>query len=440
MYYALREVLGGLIILVILVGLIFRSRYFHNVPIWTIMSLAAFIAIVGGLVKPNNVESYVNWDVILFLIGMFSIGALAEESGLLEYVTYAIAYRVNDRLMLVVALTAALGLMAALTVNDAVAAMGSMIIVPMAKMIGIDPELAILVLAFSITIGSTMTPLGNPQNMLIAIGSGVRAPLSTFLLYLGVPTVVNLLVTGYILAKIYGVSHGKVTLYKVPEEAIKSRRDAMLAAAAIIIVIAALAVDDALELLRRPALTEIGVIPFTVAAIIYVLSSNPRDMISRVNWSTILFFIVMFIAMAGVWDSGVLLPLMHAFLPAVSGTVDDAIRITASSLVLSQVLSNVPFVELFMIYMQSIGFASSNYLAWLTLAMASTIAGNLTILGAASNVIILETTEARYGVSVSYWKFMKIGSLVTLINVIIYLAYIIPLALVLHIITGSLAF
>nr|WP_148217079.1 SLC13 family permease [Acidilobus saccharovorans] len=430
LYGHVKELAGGAIIALILGGLMFRSRYFHNLPIWTFMSFAAFIAIVSGLVKPNDVEDYVNWNVILFLIGMFNIGALAEESGLLEYVTYYIVYKVRDRVRLIIVLTIALGVMAAIVVNDAVAAMGSLIIVPLAKVIGVDPELAILMLAFAVTIGSTMTPLGNPQNMLIAVSSGVQAPLSTFVIYLAVPTMVNLAVTGYILAKIYGVKGGPVKLpYRIPEEAIRNRRDAMLAALSLVVIIVALTVNDMLELMRRPAITEIGIIPFTVAAATFILSSDPRETIRRVNWGTILFFIVMFIAMAGVWNSGILTSLFRYLLPGVGSPLNDFIRITASSLLFSQLLSNVPFVELFIIYMQSIGFSGANYMAWLTLAMASTIAGNLTILGAASNVIILESTEARHGVSVSYWKFMIVGALVTLVNVAIYAAYMIPLSM-----------
>lgn len=425
-----RELAGGAIVALILGGLMFRSRYFHNLPIWTFMSFAAFIAIVSGLVKPNNVEEYVNWNVILFLIGMFNIGALAEESGLLEYITYYVVYKVRDRVKLVVVLTVALGIMAAVVVNDAVAAMGSLIIVPLAKAIGVDPELAILMLAFAVTVGSTMTPLGNPQNMLIAVSSGLQAPLSAFVAYLAVPTLINLVVTGYILAKIYGVRGGPVKApYRIPEEAIRNKRDAILAASSLLVIIVALTVNDLLELMRRPAISEIGIIPFTVAAATFILSSDPRETVRRVNWGTILFFIVMFIAMAGVWNSGILLPLFRYLLPGVGGPLDNFLRVTASSLLLSQLLSNVPFVELFIIYMQSVGFSGANQVAWLTLAMASTIAGNLTILGAASNVIILESTEARYGVSVSYWKFMAVGSLITLVNVAIYSAYIIPLSM-----------
>ena len=417
---------------VILVGLIVRAR-FKNIPIWAIMAFAAFMGIAAHVVNTDEIETHVDWDVILFLIGMFSIAAMAEESGLLEYLFSLVIYRARTKRVALYLLTMTFGLLAAIAVNDAVAAMGSIIAVPVAKALSLDPELVVLVLAFSVTIGSTMTPIGNPQNMLIAVQSGVRAPLTTFLLYLAPPTIVNLVVTAYLLDRLYGVRPEPLKApYRIPEEVIRNRRDAYISGLSLVTVIALLAVNDYLELRGRPLVRDIGVIPFTVAAATYIASSNPREIIRRVDWSTILFFIVMFIAMAAVWYSGILTPLFQALLPRLSEGVWSALRITAASLVYSQVLSNVPFTALFVPYMQRLGFTGSNALAWTTLAMATTIAGNLTILGAASNVIILESIESRHGVTVSYWKFMKVGALVTLINIAIYLAYMVPLSLILH--------
>jgi Na+/H+ antiporter NhaD and related arsenite permeases len=181
-----------------------RAR-FKNVPIWAIMAFAAFIGIAAQVVNTNEIETYVDWDVILFLIGMFSIAAMAEESGLLEYIFSSVIYRARTKRAAMYLLVITFGLLAAIAVNDAVAAMGSIIAVPVAKALSLDPELVVLVLAFSVTIGSTMTPIGNPQNMLIAVQSGVRAPLTTFLLYLAPPTIVNLVVTAYLLDRLYGV-------------------------------------------------------------------------------------------------------------------------------------------------------------------------------------------------------------------------------------------
>ncbi len=418
--------------LVVLVGLMARAK-FKNTPIWTIMAFAAFIAIAAGLVSANQIETYVDWNVVLFLIGMFSIGALAEDSGLLEYLFTRFTYKARSPRALLYLIVLLFGVLSAVAVNDAVAAMGSAIIVPLARAASLDPELAVLALAFAVTIGSTMTPLGNPQNMLIAVQSGVKAPLTTFLLYLGPPTLLNLVITAYILERLYHVGRGFTMPHRIPEETIRNRRDAYISGVSLVVVLALLAVNDYMELRGRPLVSEIGVLPFTVAAATYIASSRPREVIRKVSWSTVLFFIVMFIAMAGVWYSGILIPLFRLALPKRYPGYQSALRITAASLAYSQMLSNVPFTALFIPYMQGLGFSSADPVAWTTLAMATTIAGNLTILGAASNIIIIESVESEYGITVSYWRFMKAGVLVTLVNVAVYLAYMIPLSMLVHI-------
>ena len=86
-------------------------------------------------------------------------------------------------------------------------------------------------------------------------------------------------------------------------------------------------------------------------------------------------------------------------------------------------LSNVPFVKLFITYMKNLGHTGSDTSPWITLAMASTIAGNLTILGAASNVIVLEVLESRMGTTITFTEFLKIGAVVTIINTLIYMPF-----------------
>jgi len=95
---------------------------------------------------------------------------------------------------------------------------------------------------------------------------------------------------------------------------------------------------------------------------------------------------------------------------------------------MSQLLSNVPFTKLFLDYTKSLGYSALDVKSWITLAMASTIAGNVTILGAASNVIILEVLGARYGRTISFTEFLKISSIVTATNIAIYTAFLLLLA------------
>jgi Na+/H+ antiporter NhaD/arsenite permease-like protein len=388
------------------------------------MALASFIVVVSGIVPIDQVGTVIDLNVVLFLVGMFSLVSLAESSGLLGYFTSLMLFRVRDVGALIYVSAFVFGILSAMAVNDTIALMGPPIAYSIAKTAGINPGAMYLLLAFSITIGSVMTPIGNPQNVLVAIQSGINAPFVKFVEYLAIPTLLNLFITAYIIKKIYGIGSPRLDLSAIPREEILSNRDAALSLVGIIAAITWLVINDLMELMKLPHIRERGFIPFIVAAGIYIFSSNPRKTLSSIDWGTIVFFITMFITMEGIWRSGILQPLLTLFLPGKVGGIEEISLISAISLLLSQLLSNVPFTRLFIQYMHQLGYGGNDVEAWITLAMASTIAGNLTILGAASNIIILESLETRFGASISFTRFLKIGSIVTAINLGIYIPYI----------------
>jgi Na+/H+ antiporter NhaD/arsenite permease-like protein len=209
----------------------------------------------------------------------------------------------------------------------------------------------------------------------------------------------------------------------VPHELIRDRRDAVLAGLGLLTAVVALVANDLAELLGPPHVTHRGFIPFIVAAGTYVVSRNPRAVLAGVDWGTIVFFIAMFITMEGVWRSGILQPLLALVLPVRLGEVESVLAVTLLSILLSQVLSNVPLVKLLIEFLKSCGYGPSDTNVWLALAATSTIAGNLTILGAASNIIVLETLESRMGTSITFTEFLKVGAVVTLVNTLVYLPF-----------------
>jgi len=226
--------------------------------------------------------------------------------------------------------------------------------------------------------------------------------------------------------KVFRVEKRRIEVGLIPHEAIRSKRDAILAGIGIILTVALLVINDVFQLLGLPHIESRGLIPFVVAAGVYIFVSNPRATLAGIDWGTIVFFITMFITMEGVWRSGVLQPLLNIVLPSKDTTVIGLVKISIISIILSQVLSNAPFTKLFISYMKSLGYTGSDASSWLALAMASTIAGNLTILGAASNIIVLEVLESRMGTTITFGEFLKIGALVTTVNTLIYHSWLYP--------------
>ncbi|MGC8973468.1 MAG: SLC13 family permease [Thermoproteus sp.] len=417
-----QQTIAAVALAVLIGGLVVKSR-FPRVPAWSIMAFTSFVVVVGGLLPIGELGAAVDLDVVLFLIGMFSIVSMAESSGLLDAVAYWFLARAGSTRRMLILLSLLFGMLAAFTVNDAVALMGPAIVATAARIAGVELEPLVLLLAFSVTIGSVATPIGNPQNVLIAVQSGIAAPLLTFLKYLLAPTLANLLALSVLISKWYGIPDRKINAVFVPAEFIKNRRDAYLAGGALISVVAALLINDILTLMGLPHVENIGFIPFVVAAAVYIFSSEPRKVLEGVNWGTIIFFITMFITMRGVWNSGLLQPAVGALLPEREGPILGIPAITVESLLFSQALSNVPFTELFIQYMKTAGYGPRDVWSWLTLATAATIAGNLTLLGAASNIIILEVVESRYSKTIKFGEFAKRGVVITAVNMALYLPF-----------------
>ena len=101
-------------------------------------------------------------------------------------------------------------------------------------------------------------PIGNPQNVLVAIQSGMNAPFIKFVEYLAIPTLINLYITAYLIKRIYRIGSPRLDLSAVPREEILSSRDAILSLIGLIAAVAWLVINDVMELVGLPHISERG--------------------------------------------------------------------------------------------------------------------------------------------------------------------------------------
>ena len=145
-----------------------------------------------------------------------------------------------------------------------------------------------------------------------------------------------------------------------------------------------------------------------------LLSKRRTEVVKNIDWTTLVFFVSMFVLMGSVWISGTCQELLSRMSPQL-GSVPAILTL---SIILSQLISNVPFVALYLPAMGG-GVSQEQLMA---LAAGSTIAGNLLILGAASNVIILQNAE-KEGETFSFVEFAQIGILICVLDAIIYFIF-----------------
>lgn len=398
---------------VVLVLIAVRRVGSLRIAIWQAMVGGAVVVLATGEVTPIEAAASIDIDVMVFLLGMFLVGQALTESGYLYKLAYDLFCRLHSAAALVAAVLVATGITSALLMNDTLAVVGTALVLRLAREHRLDNRLMLMALAFGVTTGSVMSPIGNPQNLLVATRGPVEAPFLTFLTALGPPTLVALALAFLVLRIVFRAAFHDSPLVHAP---VKVKDPALGRLARLSLVLLALAVGMRIVLTGIGADTQMPLAAIAIVAALPVLASPRRwRLLRHVDWATLAFFAAMFVLMDSVWRNG---------LAELAGTIGlDELRtlpaVLGVSALASQVVSNVPLVAL---YLPVLGLQGASEPLLMALAAGSTIAGNLLIIGAASNVIVVQGAE-RNGAHLSFWDFARVGIPLTLLQLPVYLLY-----------------
>ena len=187
----------------------FRQVGGTKLHIWHIMLLGALTVLLSGEISPYDGLKSINSDVMIFLFGMFVIGEAMHRSGFLLHLSYSLSGRAKSLDHLILLILFGTGILSSFLMNDTLAIIGTPVILYLARSQSISPRLLLLSLAFGVFTGSVMSPIGNPQNLLIAINGDFANLFLTFIQYLFVPTLVNLFLA-YLLLRVFYKSQFKI--------------------------------------------------------------------------------------------------------------------------------------------------------------------------------------------------------------------------------------
>jgi Na+/H+ antiporter NhaD/arsenite permease-like protein len=401
-----------IVLLVVFVLIAVRQIGRFRFQIWQVMLLGALTVLLTGQISPANALKAINPDVMIFLFGMFVVGQALEESGYLSHLSFRLFGRTKSLDSLLLLILFGTGLLSAFLMNDTLAIIGTPVMLQIAGKTGIRPKLLLISLAFSITIGSVMSPIGNPQNLLVAINGNITNPFITFFRYLAVPTLINLFLA-YLILRFFYRDHFKNEPLNYSADPITDPKLAQLSKVSLIVIVILVLAKIITALLGLGIDFRLTYIALAAALPIILLSPRRLRVVRRIDWFTLIFFAAMFVLMESVWDSG--------FFQNVIADLHLNLRfvgiIMVVSVALSQLISNVPLVALYLPVLSHLGAATKEMMA---LAAGSTIAGNLSILGAASNVIIIQNAERKAGETLTFWEFIKIGIPLTVVNILVY--------------------
>jgi Na+/H+ antiporter NhaD/arsenite permease-like protein len=362
--------------------------------------VGACLMVASGVVPLQEAYQAVDLQTITLLLGMMIVVANLRISGFFALVNAWVARRVHRPLLLLAAIVAVSGVFSAFLVNDAICLVMAPLVLELTLGQKRNPVPYLLAVAMASNVGSTATITGNPQNMMI--GSFSRIPYPQFAAALAPVALVGLLLTVALLAVLHRSElRGGVQDARVPR--LRINHVLMIRA------LTATALVVALFFAGQP--------PAKAAIIVGALLLLTRRMKSarvyaEIDWSLLLMFAGLFIIVAGAERELLTAQAIDAVGRLQLSTVPVLSIVTA---ILSNLVSNVPAVLLLKPFVAAL---PDHDRAWLVVAMASTLAGNFTVLGSIANLIVVEKA-ARRGVVIGFWDYFRVGAPLTVLTLMV---------------------
>jgi Na+/H+ antiporter NhaD/arsenite permease-like protein len=353
--------------------------------------LGAIACVAFGVLSPEGAVDAIDGSTILLLFGVMGMGTFLSLDGFLEQLEDRLVRWARTPTRLLGGIVWSAGLLSALITNDAVCVLGAPLLVRIIQRHRLPALPMLLALATGANTGSVATLVGNPQNMLC----GVLGDLSyaEFALVMVPVALVGLAINHALLWGMYRSALGDVEMTSVEPTPI--RRPAMLTTT-VLLLTAALYSSG----------TDLGWTAVSGFVVLLLLHRrDTREVWARIDWSLLVFFAALFVAVAGLMASGAPAAFFERF-PLASGDASwmGWSRLSLIFLVGSNIVSNVPFI--LVVREQMAGLPDAR-LGWEMLAMASTFAGNLTLLGSVANVIVAESGREVGGMS--FFQHLRVG-------------------------------
>jgi Na+/H+ antiporter NhaD/arsenite permease-like protein len=356
---------------------------------------AAFM-VAFHVVTPERAYAMVDLGTLVLLFGTMVLVGHLRLAGFFRWVAAAVTRRASSPRQLLAGLVAVSGLLSAVFVNDTICLALTPLVLELSAALGVRATPYLLALATASNIGSTATLTGNPQNMLIGVASGVRY--RDFFAALAPVALLGLVIDFAVIAVVYRRELARPFPARAEPRARLHPFLTLKSLAAAVAMIAWFFAG-----------ANVSMVAFTAgAALLLTRRVKPEKVFLEINWNLLLLFAGLFVVVGAAREAGVtgaLFDLMHA------RQVRGVASLATAAAALSNLVSNVPAVMLFIPLVPEL---PDPHRAWLTLAMASTLAGNLTLVGSIANLIVVE--GARKLCPISFREYLEVGVPVTLLT------------------------
>lgn len=364
----------------------------------TIALVGATVLIAIGVIPLEQAYRAIDWNTIVLLFAMMVLNVNLRIAGFFHLVTSHVVKLARTPRRLLALVIAVSGVLSAIFLNDTIALMMTPLVLELVLSLRRNPLPYLVALVTAANVGSVAAITGNPQNMLVGISSGIS--FVQFTAALAPIALAGLGVIWLVMIAVYRAEFAPAVLSGdfalPPQEYRPLLRKAMIATALMLVALVAGAPIPLAAL---------------VAAALLLISRrrDPEAVFEGIDWGLLVFFASLFVVTGAIETSGLGQGLFAWLRPWADG---GPAKLTVVSLILSNLVSNVPAVMLFRPIVPTL---AEPHIAWLTLAMATTLAGNLTLLGSVANLIVAEIAKRR-GVHLSFGEYLKAGTPIAILT------------------------
>jgi Na+/H+ antiporter NhaD/arsenite permease-like protein len=363
--------------------------------------IGAVLMVAFRIVGPQQALQSVDFATIVLLFSMMLVVANLRTGGFFERMAEWTIERLHPHHLLPTVIFTS-GLLSAFLVNDIVCLVMTPFVVHMTQRLGLPAVPYVVAIATASNIGSVATITGNPQNILIGSLSGISYV--EFMAHLGPVAILGLVVNWLLIRRIYlrgPVDHVPVAdVLSAPEFQYEPMRKKPVVVLVIVLAGFLAGVPPAM-------MAAVG-----AAVLLITRTVEPSKVYEKVDWGLLVFFVGLFIIVAGAERAGLTAALLQPFARWDLYQIGIFVPLTAA---LSNIVSNVPAVMLLRTLI--VNFPDP-HAGWLILAMASTLAGNLTITGSVANIIVVERAAAE-GIHLGFRDYFRIGLPVTVATLLL---------------------
>jgi Na+/H+ antiporter NhaD/arsenite permease-like protein len=359
--------------------------------------IGASLMLAANVLTLSEAYNAINYETIMLLFGMMIVVANLRLSGFFAIVSAWVVEHARRPILLLAGIVAVSGVFSAFFVNDTMCLVLTPLVLEITRRLGRNPVPYLLAVAMSSNIGSVATITGNPQNMMIGSFSGI--PYRAFAAALAPVAAAGLVLTVAMISLVYRAEFRQENELRLDHRAPRAHR---------VLLWKSVAASAAMIVLFFAGWPVSKVAVVAGALLLVTRRVKPERVYREIDWGLLVMFIGLFIVIAGIEKT----PLAADFF-ALAGKrhLERAGPMSVASALLSNLVSNVPAVLVFKGFVPRLPDPAR---AWLTLAMSSTLAGNLTVLGSVANLIVVE--RARREVRISFWEYAKAGAPLTVLT------------------------